>query len=350
MLSSLTLSVLAVATLAPTTVPQDAQEILASALERQEERQATVDNYTVVRLVNGMEVPAYYEKIEIGGRPTFRMVSIAELERARAEEEGQAMSADDYRKMADAHEMVGEALAEQWAKDGGILLPGMDPREMMGENAMFLRATADAVDSLEASDGGRGDAAASMQGMAEFARRAELVGTETVDGREAYHLRAEDLSGIDLTQPDEDASFTPETISMWIDTEELVPLRMRMEGTMEADGETRPLTMERLSQDYRQVGPLYESYRQVMRISGIMGEMSEKDRKDLEKAKKEMEQLEAQLDEMPASARSMVEGQLKKARAQMEAMSGDGTMEMAIDVVRIEVNQGPPEPSDYLPN
>jgi len=114
--------------------------------------------------------------------------------------------------------------------------------------------------------------------------------------------------------------------------------------TLEREGQTREMTIENIQQDYRQAGPLYESYRQVMRISGLMGEMSEKERKDLEKSKKQLEEMEAQLDQMPASARSMIEGQIKKSRAMIDAMSNDGAMETTLDVVRIDINQGPPIP------
>lgn len=342
MIRSLFLSVLAVATITSTATPQDAQEILKSAQARQAERYATVDNYTVVQSVSGIESSMYYEKIEVDGQPVFRLVPIMEYQRAQGED-GEPLTADQLREMADASEATGQAMNEQMAGQGGGM-PGMDMGGMMMDNAILYRGAAAGLDEAEAENWGRDDAAKGVQGMAQFARRAKVAGTETFDGREAYVLVAEDLSDIVMSEEDDEAQYTLNTMTVWLDKEELVLLGTKMDGTVEAEGQTREMTIENLLQDYRQVGPLYESHRRVMRISGLMGEMSEKDRKDLEKAKKEMEEMEAQLEEMPASARSMVEGQIKKYRAMMDSMLKDGAMEATVDVVRIDVNQGPPIP------
>jgi len=342
MIRSLSLSVLAVATLTSTAMPQEAQDILRSAQARQVERYATVDNYAVVQSMGGIEVPMYYEKFEVNGQPAFRLVPINEYQGAVGED-GEPLTADELREMADATEEASEEMDKQMQGQGGMA-PGMSMSGMMMDNATFYRAAAAGLDEAEDGDWGRDDAAKKLQGMAEFARRATVVGTETIDGREAYVLRAEDLSDIVLSQPDDEAQYALQTMTAWIDKEELVMLRLKMDGTLEREGQTREMTIETIQQDYRQAGPLYESYRQVLRISGLMGEISEKDRKEMEKAKKQIEEMEAQLDQMPASARSMVEGQIKKSRAMMDAMLNDGTMETTVDVVRIDVNQGPPVP------
>jgi hypothetical protein len=330
MISSLTLSMLAAVTLAPT-APQETQDILSSGQARQAERYATVDNYSVVRSMGGIETSEYYEKIEVNGQPVFRLVPIIEYQGAVGED-GEPLTADELRE-----------IDKQMATQGGMET-GLDMGDLMMDNAAMYRAAAEGVEEAEAEEWGRKDAARSVQGMAQFARRAKVVGTETIDGREAYVIHADDLSDIEMGQGDNEAQYTLQTMTAWIDTEELVMLRLKMDGILERDGQSRDMTIENLQQDYRQTGPLYESYRQVMRISGLMGEMSEKDRKDLEKAQKEMEEMEAQLDEMPASARSMVEGQMKKYRAMIDSMLKDGAIETTVDVVRIEVNQGPPVP------
>lgn len=342
MISSLTLSMLAVATLTPASVQQNAQDVISSAQARQAERYTTVDNYTVVRSFGSIETSEYYEKIEVNGQPVFRLVPIIEYQRAQGED-GEPLSADQLREIADASEAASKEMDEQMASQGGMET-GLDMGGLMMDNAMLYRAAAAGIDEAEAEEWGRKDAAKRMHGMAEFAQRAKLVGTEAIDGRDAYVLRAEDLSDIVMSEPDDDAQYTLQTMTVWIDKEELVMLRMKMDGTLEREGQTRDMTIENLLQDYREAGPLYESYRRVMRISGLMGEMSEKDRKEMEKAKKQMEEMEAQLDDVPASARPMVEGQIKKARAMMDAMMKDGTMETTVDVVRIDVNQGPPIP------
>jgi hypothetical protein len=81
-----------------------------------------------------------------------------------------------------------------------------------------------------------------------------------------------------------------------------------------------------------------------MRISGMMEAMDPKDREKLEKAQAQMKEMDAKLAEMPVAARAMVEGQMKKARAQMAALAESGAFEAVTEVVRIDVNQGPPRP------
>jgi hypothetical protein len=72
--------------------------------------------------------------------------------------------------------------------------------------------------------------------------------------------------------------------------------------------------------------------------------MDPKQREDLEKAQRQMDEMEAQLDQMPAAARGMVERQIEKARAQMDMLTGDGGLEVVSEVLRIEINTGPPPP------
>ena len=50
-------------------------------------------------------------------------------------------------------------------------------------------------------------------------------------------------------------------------------------GDVESDGREAEMTLERLFQDYRAAGTLYESHRQVMRMTGLMDALSEEDRK-----------------------------------------------------------------------
>ncbi|MCA9739080.1 MAG: hypothetical protein KC645_15750 [Gemmatimonadetes bacterium] len=338
MLSALTFSLLVGALPAP----QDAQAILETAREKQAERQATVDDYTVVQRIAGVpqETPLYYEKVVIDGRPLFRLVPTTEWSRRNAEAQGQPpLTPEALEVWADAYEQTGDVLSDEMRKGGAPPLPGLDPRAMMYDNATFLRAAARG--QREEVDG-RADAAGAASGMAQFAERARLVGRETVGDRPAFHLRAEDLRDIALDPPDGEAEFTLGSISLWIDTEHYVPLRMVVEGEMTAEGRTTPITIEKRDEGYRPAGPLYESRRQVMRITGLMGAMTDKERRDLEKARSDLEKAEAQMADMPEMARRMMEGQLERARAQLAAMSEDGAFETVVEVVRIAVNEGPP--------
>ncbi len=341
MLRSLTLSILAVAAFTPLSA-QDAQEVLQTVQAKQAERWKTVDNYTVIQTMSGQQVAMYFEKFEVNGQPAFRLVPMLEY----AARGGPDYSAEELREAAkgtDSAAVMMKEAEKQPSEDGGPMMPGMNMSGMMGDYGMMLRGAAKGKEEAAAGGYGRADAADNARAMSEFARRAKVVGTESVNGRNAYQLRAEKLDDIDLTQPDDETQFTLNTMSVWIDTEHYVPLRMTMDGTMKAKGETRPITIDRVSEDYRKAGPLYESYRQVMRMSGMMEGMDPKERKKLEKARAEMEKMDAELEKMPPAARAMVEGRLKQARAQMAMMADEGAFESVVEVAEIKINQGPPK-------
>ena len=71
--------------------------------------------------------------------------------------------------------------------------------------------------------------------------------------REAYLLEADDLSDIELEQPDNGATFSLDRTRLWIDKEFLVPIRLLMEGKMEKGKEVTPITIEKL--DLEPVSP-----------------------------------------------------------------------------------------------
>lgn len=342
MLRSLTLSLLAVAVATPA-VAQSAKEVLATAQAKQAERWETVDNYTVIQSINGQRMAMYFEKFEANGQPAFRLVPMLEYANQGG---GREMSAEEMRaaaKTMDSASVVAEEADNQASEEGGLMMPGMNMSGMMKDYGMMLRAGATAKEEAAAGGYGREDAKANTRAMSEFARRAKVAGTESVNGRKAYLLRAEKLEDVDLGQPSDEGKFTLNTMSVWLDTEHYVPLRMKMDGTMEAEGQTKPITIERVSDDYRKVGPLYESHRQVMRISGMMEAMDPKERKKLEKARAEMEKMEAEIDKMPAAYRGMVEERLKQARQQMAMMADEGAFESVVEVAEIKINAGPPK-------
>jgi len=246
--------------------------------------------------------------------------------------------------------MMADALDDEMAKSGMPMLPGMEyPGQMMRDNALFAEASAGAIREAEAGDFGRSDAAATLAATGEMARTMRLVGRETVDGRDALHLRAEGLDRV-VSQPGDERQFTIRSVSLWVDAEQFVTLRLSMEGEVEADGEKQSVTIERLLQDYRSVGPLYESHRQVMRISGLMGAMDPKDRQKIEESMKQLEELEDQLEQMPAAARGMIERQIARANEQMQMLTSDGGFELVTAVLRIEINTGPPPPGTVHTN
>lgn len=346
----LAMPVLAVLSASP--VQQDARAVLDSVAARQAERWSAVENYSVEQATEGtpMPVPIYYEKSVIDGRQTFRTVPINEWGKKAAGTSH--FTADDYDRMADGYDMFGDAYGKEAKTDP------MRPMvvSMMRDGATFLRAGAEAERSGEAYADENKDAA-NVMGMAQFARRARLVGKESVEGREAFLLRAEDLSDIELEQPDGNAEVMLRVASLWIDAAEWVPLRMTFEGAVKAGGTSSPFTMEMRQQDYQQSGPLYEPRTRVMRMTGLMGGMSrdpakkkemEKARKDAEKARADYEKMKPQLSQLPPAIRQKVEGQMESAMQRLKMMTEDDVFEAVVRSRVIGVNQGPPV--DWVPD
>jgi hypothetical protein len=311
----------------------------------QAERWAEVENYTVtlsVDISGGLQTSIYHEKMEVDGQPTFRLVPPGEYTGSLVEKAGFPAGKEVMGEMAPGLDMLGDAIA-----GGGGDMPAMDLRGMTSQMSAFARAAA----SYEEDDG-RTDATEAMAHFDEFIKRAKLKGTERVLATsgdsgamaEAYHLVADKLSDIKLDQPKGDAEFTLKKLSLWLEKEHLVPLRLVMEGEVEAKGKRTPMTIEKLDLDYKQVGPLYESHHQTYKLSGLLSSLSDKDRKEMEKAKVEFEKAKEQLESMPAAQKSMVEKMMKGQMEKFEAMVEGDAFTSTTRVVSIAINEGPPTP------
>ena len=170
--------------------------------------------------------------------------------------------------------------------------------------------------------------------IAAFSESAELVGTETVDGRKAYHLVAENLERTRST--DEGQEFVLQTINAWIDSEMYVPLKLVMDGTMDTDGTPRPVTIETIERDYRNVpgSKMYEPYQQVMRLTG---EMAEETKRQMEEARTHLAEFEKQMAEMPESQRQMMMSMMGEQIEMMRKMAAGDGLEITTTVRSITV-------------
>lgn len=164
--------------------------------------------------------------------------------------------------------------------------------------------------------------------------KAELVGEETIDGRDAYHLRATDVAEMmDMGG----GNVTLDTISVWIDTSDHVPLKMTMEGNLSDGGQVRPASIDVLMTDYRNVpgSKMYESYQQTMTTNSVL---TDAERAELEQAKAQLAELEAQMASMPESQRQMMETMMgPQLNAIREMITDDGII-IEVVVESIEVN------------
>jgi hypothetical protein len=258
----------------------DAQDIIDKVLELEAERREGVNRYVVEQEVMGQVSKITFERTTVtgpDGKPmdTFRMVLPDEMLQAGPGEDP-VMSQDDFEDMAQ-----------------------------------------EAVYSIAA-----------------FSESAELVGTETVEGRKAYHLVAENLDrkrSIDGAQ-----EFVLQTINAWIDSEMYVPLKLVMDGTMDTDGTPRPVTIETIERDYRAVpgSNMYEPYQQVMRLTG---EMADETKRQMEEAQTHLAEFEKQMAEMPESQRQMMMSMMGEQIEMMRKMAAGEGIEIITTVRSITV-------------
>jgi hypothetical protein len=334
--------------LSTTATLQDPADILRTMHTRQQARWETVRNYTVVQRFQGnrmSQVPLYHERIEVDGEITFRMVPEAEWSRgttglSRAQSDSIATG------MAFGLGAIGDVHQQEIGGPMGAYI-----KDMTTDMATFLHATRD-FDEEETTR----DATAAVRMAAEFRRRASTAGRETAGGREAYVVRADGLEDVRMEQPANGPRFTLHSVTMWVDAEHYVPLRLAMEGRVE--GSDSPVIIELREERYRAFGPLFEPTVRTMRLSGLMEAMATdpRQKRDLQRAREEarksqaeMARMEEQLAKMPAAQRRMIEGQMERARAQLEMIANEGVFEVEVQLEIIGVNKGPPigwRPSD----
>ena len=261
---------------APPAIAADAQDIVAKVLEMQDERRKGVNRYTVQQSVMGQTVQVVFERTTVTGP------------------DGKPMDTFQVRMPQGFSGTEGEMSREDF--------------DDMSQNA--------------------------VDAMHEIAEQAKVVGNESVDGRDAYHLQATDLNRVE--DLGDEGEFTMKTVDVWVDSDKYVPLRMIMDGTMNTDGTERPITMEVHQQDYRDVpgSNMYESYRQIMRMNG---EMSDEMKAQVEQARVGLEEFEKQMESMPEGQRQMMMNMMGDQIEMMRKLAAGDGVEIVTEVVSIIV-------------
>ena len=329
---------------------EDAQAILAKVRAKQIERWAGVDRYAVDKTVMGNRAMIVYERFDAPradgvSSPAFRPVPVTAARSAgdRGVDTSTMMS-----QYAQGMEMVGAGMSSEMDKglEQAGLPPGLfeamgagadpwaspDPGAMMTGMAPVVADMGGAEGRLEAD--ATANAATEAAQMAAFAKKAQLVGTETVDGREAFHLCAVDL---DQTQQVDGQTFELDVANVWIDAKEYVPLRSTMEGIATSGGQSRPVVLESVNSDYRRVSgsTMYEPFRQSVRMSGLV---SPEQQAQMQQASQQLAEMDAQLAQMPESQRQMVMAQMGPQLEMMRKMATGGGLELETVVHQIVVN------------
>jgi hypothetical protein len=324
----------------------DAESILKTMRDKQNERMASVQNYTIDQSMAGTRALLYYERIADApaGYTLFRLVPVEEIVREEYEAQGNTpLTSDDLKLYANGIEMIGDLIAREAEgavnAAGGVAIGG-NPRDMTSAIAGFIREGAATMDEDGEQGGGVQDALEEAWQMDAFGRMAHSVGTETVNGREAFLLRVDDVN---ITQTDGDQQFTLNTLSLWVDTSEYVALRLKVEGIAKSDGDTRPMTIESNDTNFRNVAgsSMYESMTQELRIAGVM---TPEQQAEMKQSAEQLVQLQEQIDAMPPAQQAMMRKVMGSRLGTLESIiSGEGIV-VTVEVHAIRVN------TDGLPN
>lgn len=232
-------------------------------------------------------------------------------------------------------EVIGDADGRSW--EGAAVnereAPWLNPFRLFGAGAGMFYGAANAVEEAQVSLGQSANQALgeAEQANALFANVRE-VGIEQIDGRAAMHLGFPIPSQASAAAATVDnQEFVPTGASMWIDTEEYVILKHRVEGTVTADGAMREFFIETVNSDYRDVpgSDMYEPYRRVMRMGGML---NDEQMAQMEEARRQLAEFDRQMASMPPEQRSMMEAMMG---GQMDAVRGlaDGGVFEYVEVI-----------------
>jgi hypothetical protein len=301
----LMLTVLAVAAPVVSAEYRSFPELLDAMLEAQRQRAEDVTDYAMDVSLMDQPITQFYERAQAdaaarSGFEIFRLVPMSEVHSRLQGEAG--VSSADLRSLA---------------TDAG-LPPGMLSK-MPGSSGSW--------DGMVSGD---------TESINRFKQSAEIVGRESIDGRNAYLARAD---GLNLVQVADGGKFVIDSISVWVDREALVMLKMRMDGVMQKGGERNEMFIERHDQDHRTVpgSRLLLPYRTTLRMGGMLGP---KEQKEMEEARKQLEEFDRQMAAMPEDQKQMMQSMMGgRLEAMRKMITGDGmTIESAVLDVRI--NQG----------
>ena len=349
---------------------QSPAEIFSEMDSRKRASLNGVQNYTQLKSMMGLCAVEYYEKEStqsVDGRGTvdyMRLVPISEISARRSPDsaianmspEEMEMAADQLRAQGPAME---SAMREEMASAG---LPGgignmlmnpppnepwlsANPNDMMGMYGTMLDAAAqgkrqDAAREAEARTEAQSDQ------LARVADQTRVVGRETFAGREAIVMVAD---GLNHTQSSDDGQeFTIQKMTLWVDANEYLPLKMRMDGIATEGGETRELRIEREDTDYRTVpgcNAMNEPFRTVMRVAGIL---NEEQQAQMVEAQAQLEQMDSQLASLPASQRDMIMRQMGPQMEMLRGLAAGEGIEIVSEISEMRCNAGLPETEEYF--
>lgn len=261
---------------------QSAPEIMERAWEVYQERMTGIDDFTVTQTVMGMSSTMHFVRDEVDGRVVF------------------------LPDMASMQESVPGAEAEQV----------QPPRQF--DSHYFMRP--------------------------EIAERMTVEGRESVDGNECWIIALDDFEGIELGgMGGVQSNFAPESMRMWMDTDDFVPRRIDMAGTMVSAGGPQPLSTSVLMSDYREVEGMLYPFHMEISSEGLGGAMAAGMGGMTPEQEQAMAEMEAELEKLPPEQRAMVEQMMKgQMGGGMQEMMEEALSAMVVETTEVKVNAGPP--------
>jgi hypothetical protein len=337
-------------------VAQNAEQVFDRMFEQEAAGVSDIDSLLLGTETMGMTQLEYYEKtaaVDVNGETMYILRNVPPHEIGERQQAGNPLAdsePDDLRRAAktiedQAAEMEREM--EREMNDAGLpalfgdmlMNPPPDepwlsanPRHMGEMYGTMLRAAAEGKEEQAQRDA---EALDGIHDRERIASMTQWVGETIIDGRPAHHLVASDLNH---RQVSDGVEFTLNTINMWVDATDYVPLRLKMEGVLQEGGESRAISIERHDQDYRRVpgcGSLNRPFRTVMTITGMM---SAEEEAQMREAQVQMAEMEKQLQQMPAAQRDMVMRQMGPQMQMMKTMAAGGGMEVVSNVVELKCN------------
>ena len=266
---------------APSLRGQSGEEILQTALERNDSRSASVYNYTVVHEFLGFVSESYFERADVDGRWVFApTITATDLGASRVRQEG--------------------------------------------SNHLGISAWSDPFGHLS-----------------RWATAAVSEGTETLDGVLNWVVRIDDFGGSEwgLTPGTyADGVFQPQIGRIYLDTRTYLVNRLDVSGTfLQQDGVARPVRIVAELNDYRTIDGLTHPFALDLEIFGI-GVQNEEGAAATALLEELQRQLEALGDDDRAAVQSTVDSQLALYEARL---SGATPLTLSARVREIRVNQGP---------
>jgi len=271
-----------------TTSAESAQSIVATMQAKQAAREKGLGSYIVEQFTAGKKQLLYFEKDYQSGQ--FRMIPQSEIVTDKAMEKGWTPNHTKATMLGMTYGT--EELRKAFKSELG--LSNEDPlnTSMKAGVLGMLKMSAGLPTTAQYINQKEKDKAAEKQevlDIKEFGEKAELVGTDTLHGRDAYVLKVDDIN---RTQTVDGGKFTVQSASMWIDKSKYVPLRIWFEGVAKSDGKSQTMTIVKDSYNYKNEGPLYLPHTEIM---GIRGLMNAQQKAEMKEAKEKLAEIEDQL-------------------------------------------------------